>query len=125
MTIFAKGAHYAIPGMVAVKIKKLTVFQKQSFFPFIELSAAGYNVVGIDWTIDPEIARNLTGGNVTLQGNLDPCALYAPKEKLKEMTVAMVKRFAKKNYIANLGHGIYPDMDPDNVQVFIDAVHSV
>lgn len=56
-TIFAKGAHYALE----------------------ELSASGYDVVGLDWTIDPQLARKRVGDNVTVQGNLDPCALYAPK----------------------------------------------
>ena len=55
--IFAKGAHYAIP----------------------ELSESGYEVVGLDWTIEPQEARKLCKSNVVLQGNLDPCAMYAPK----------------------------------------------
>ncbi|KAK6633184.1 hypothetical protein RUM44_003785 [Polyplax serrata] len=103
LIIFAKGAHYAIS----------------------ELSKLGYNAVGIDWTITPERARRETGGCVTLQGNLDPCALYAPKEQLIAMTKEMLQKFGKKNYIANLGHGIYPDVDPENVAIFVDSVHSV
>lgn len=103
MVIFAKGAHYALK----------------------ELSESGYDVVSIDWTITPEEARKIVNPNVTIQGNLDPCALYAPAENLKKITENMVSTFGKKRYIANLGHGIYPDMDPENVKVFIDAVHSL
>lgn len=102
MVIFAKGAHFALK----------------------ELSESGYEVVSIDWTVSPEEARKVMNPNVTLQGNLDPCALYAVPESLKKVTEKMVSTFGKKRYIANLGHGIYPDMDPDNVEVFIDAVHS-
>ncbi|XKL60259.1 hypothetical protein PGB90_001275 [Kerria lacca] len=102
MVIFAKGAHYALK----------------------ELSEAGYEVVSIDWTINPEEARKLMNSNITVQGNLDPCALYASSDTLREITKNMVQNFGKTRYIANLGHGIYPDMNPDNVKIFIDTVHS-
>ena len=71
------------------------------------------------------IARKAVGPNVTLQGNLDPCALYLPLDEL-EMTVGeMVKKFGQERWIANLGHGIYPDMDPDHMKTFVDAVHKL
>nr|BAN21087.1 uroporphyrinogen decarboxylase [Riptortus pedestris] len=102
MTIFAKGAHYSLE----------------------ELAQSGYEVVGIDWTVDPSLARLKVGSNVTLQGNLDPCALYADNEQLAQRTHQMVDKFGKQRYIANLGHGIYPDMDPAKVEVFLKAIHS-
>lgn len=102
MTIFAKGAHYALE----------------------DLALSGYDVIGIDWTVDPIEARKLVGPSITLQGNLDPCALYAPSQSLQELTSEMTKKFGNKRYIANLGHGIYPDMNPENVKVFIDTVHN-
>jgi len=101
MTVFAKGAHYALQ----------------------ELAESGYDVVGLDWTIDPEEARQKVGSSVTLQGNLDPCALYASEAELRQRTKEMLKKFGKKRYIANLGHGIYPDMKPDHVATLISAVH--
>jgi uroporphyrinogen decarboxylase len=67
--------------------------------------------------------RRLAGPNITLQGNLDPCALYAGQEELRRLTKAMLERFGTQRYIANLGHGIYPDMDPEHLATFIDAVH--
>lgn len=100
MTIFAKGAHYALD----------------------QLSKTNYDIVGLDWTIKPSFARSKVQ-NKTLQGNLDPCALYAPKEELRKLGTQMAKEFGKRRYIANLGHGIYPDMDPEHVQVLIDAIH--
>lgn len=102
MTVFAKGAHYALK----------------------ELSDSEYDVIGIDWTIDPVEARKQVGPNKTLQGNLDPCALYGSKESIKKRTEEMVKKFGKGRHIANLGHGIYPDVDPEHLKVFIDSVHS-
>ncbi|XP_054268085.1 uroporphyrinogen decarboxylase [Macrosteles quadrilineatus] len=103
MTVFAKGAHYAIK----------------------ELANSPYDVVGLDWTVDPEIARKQVGLNITLQGNLDPCALYAPTEEISKMAQAMVEKFGKQRYIANLGHGIYPDVNPDHLKAFIDAIHQI
>lgn len=103
MTIFAKGAHYALQ----------------------DLAKSGYDVIGLDWTIDPEEARQKVGSGITLQGNLDPCALYAPEADLRKYAKEMVKKFGKSRYIANLGHGIYPDMKPDHVATLIDAVHEV
>ncbi|XP_064415820.1 uroporphyrinogen decarboxylase isoform X1 [Latimeria chalumnae] len=102
MIIFAKDAHYALE----------------------ELSESGYEVVGLDWTIHPGVARERTGNRVTLQGNMDPCALYAPKEKISEIVRKMVTEFGVQRYIANLGHGMYPDMDPEHVAAFVEAVHT-
>ncbi|GLH08228.1 Uroporphyrinogen decarboxylase [Gryllus bimaculatus] len=102
MTIFAKGAHYAL----------------------LEISKCGYDVMGIDWTVNPEEARNIVGPSITLQGNLDPCALYAPDNALQSLTREMLNKFGTDRYIANLGHGIYPDMEPEKVKVFIDSVHA-
>lgn len=101
MVVFAKGGHYAV--------KKLSTF--------------GYDVIGLDWTIDPADARKVVGSNITLQGNLDPCQLYGPPEQIKIIVKKMVSKFTKQRYIANLGHGIYPDVDPDHLKHMIDAVH--
>lgn len=99
--IFAKGAHYALASLAALR----------------------YDVVGLDWTVDPIEARSRVGANITLQGNFDPCGLYASPEKLDPMVKEMVEKFGRKGWIANLGHGIYPDTDPDHVEAFISAVH--
>lgn len=102
MIVFAKDAHYAIE----------------------DLSQSGYEVVGLDWTVSPKVAREKAGNSITLQGNMDPCALYAPKEKIGEIVKKMIDDFGTQHYIANLGHGLYPDMDPDHVGAFVEAVHN-
>jgi len=101
----------------------MCVFPKGGHFALEKLSQSGYDIIGIDWTVSPEDARAKVGPNITVQGNMDPCALYAPKERLAEIAKEMVQRFGKKGYIANLGHGIYPDMDPEHLAAFIDAIH--
>lgn len=65
------------------------------------------------------------GPKITLQGNLDPCALYSSPEALKTAVKEMVKQFGRERWIANLGHGIYPDMEPDQVRLLVDTIHSL
>ena len=92
----------------------------------IEQLAKGENyfdVISVDWTIEPKFARSLVGDDITLQGNLDPCALYSNSANLDQLVKEMIAKFGKEKHIANLGHGIYPDMDPESVKVFVDAVH--
>lgn len=101
----------------------MVVFAKDVHFALEDLSNSGYEVVGIDWTIKPTHARRLVGSQVTLQGNLDPCALYATKEELKHAVKDMVTKFGTQRYIANLGHGVIRDTDPESVRTFVDSVH--
>ena len=89
------------------------------------LASTDYDVIGLDWTMDPSEAREKCGSK-TLQGNLDPCALYASKADLEAQVETMAKKFgSKKNWIANLGHGIYPDMDPESMTTFVNAIHKL
>jgi len=66
--------------------------------------------------------RKLVGSGKTLQGNLDPCVLYADYKTIEEKTKEMLKQFEGHSHIANLGHGVYPDMTPDAVRCFIETV---
>ncbi|MPC27674.1 Uroporphyrinogen decarboxylase [Portunus trituberculatus] len=109
------------------------VFPKGGHYTLKDLASLKYEVIGIDWTVDPILARELVGPNKVLQGNLDPCALYGDKKLLrclldvpqKSIDTAvkeMVQKFGRHRYIANLGHGMYPDMDPDHLAAFVQAV---
>ncbi|TSO25254.1 Uroporphyrinogen decarboxylase [Bagarius yarrelli] len=102
----------------------MIVFAKDGHYALEDLSQSHYEVVGLDWTIDPRAARQRTGGAVSLQGNMDPCALYAPKESISDIVKKMVEAFGTRGYIANLGHGLYPDMNPESVGAFVEAVHT-
>jgi uroporphyrinogen decarboxylase len=103
----------------------MVIFAKDGHFVLEELAQSHYEVISLDWTIKPKQARRICGESITLQGNLDPCALYANKDELTRITKDMLQKFGYKNYIANLGHGIYPDMDPENVKHFVDQVHKI
>ncbi|KAL2301824.1 hypothetical protein Nmel_011223 [Mimus melanotis] len=187
----------------ALPLVPMIIFAKDAHYALRDLAHAGYEVIGLDWTIRPQEARaqvsgqdprpgSLTsssalshprpghccfkggdnwatmlqllkavlrgpgcpvvgaegtwlhsasvlhpathllppcrsaqiGKDVTLQGNLDPCALYAPKEKIGELVKKMLESFGTQRYIANLGHGLYPDMNPEHVGAFVEAVHA-
>jgi len=62
-----------------------TIFAKDGHYALEEISQSHYEVIGLDWTIDPKIARKVCGESLTLQGNLDPCALYADKVSNREL----------------------------------------
>ena len=101
----------------------MTLFSKGAMHSLTEQAQTGYDVIGLDWTIDPEEARKLVGPNVTLQGNLDPQDMYKPPEELRELVLTMVRKFGKHRYIANLGHGITPQTPVESMSVLVKAVH--
>lgn len=98
------------------------VFGKGCWFALKEMSVSGAAALGVDWTCSPQNARNLTGGNITLQGNFDPARLLSPPAEIKRMVTQMINDFGKDKYIANLGHGILPNIPIENAKAFIDAV---
>ena len=100
----------------------VTVFAKGAFFALADLAACGAQTVGIDWNTPPQMARALCGPAVTLQGNLDPAVLLGPDAYVVTQTRAMLADFGPQRYIANLGHGVYPETDPDRVRTFIRTV---
>eukprot|EP00116_Pleurobrachia_bachei_P010158 sb/3470420/ len=100
----------------------MIIFAKGASHSISKLSYLGFDVVAIDWLVDPKVVRDFC--HITVQGNLDPCALYSSKSELKEMVKTMVEDFGVRGYIANLGHGIYPDMDPDSVKTLVDTIEN-
>lgn len=100
----------------------LTVFAKDAFFARKDLSNLKCNTIGLDWTMSISESRELIGWGKTLQGNMDPCLLYADKEIIKKETIKMLNAFGPKRHIANLGHGLYPDTEKDKVKFFVDTI---
>ncbi|MCR9064657.1 MAG: uroporphyrinogen decarboxylase [Cytophagales bacterium] len=107
----------------AIQETPVTVFAKGAYFAREEIGQLGCQVVGLDWNMSISESRKLIP-NKTLQGNLDPCVLYGSFNEIERNTKAMLTAFGKQRYIANLGHGVYPDTNPDNVKCFIDTVKS-
>ena len=106
----------------AVNEVPVTLFAKGAYNSVEELSKMDCNTIGVDWNMRIEELRNIVGETRTLQGNLDPCALYATHDEVERLTNNMLDSFKSKRHIVNLGHGVYPDMDPEKVKTFIKAV---
>jgi len=97
-------------------------FGKGCWFALQDMAKSNASALGVDWTITPQNARYLSGGNITLQGNFDPARLLSPPAEIKKMVTKMINDFGKDKYIVNLGHGILPNIPLDNAKAFIDAV---
>ena len=83
----------------------------------------GADVIGVDWQTDAaEARRRLSRRGVALQGNLDPTWLYAPPEEIRRRTRAMLEAFGGAGHIANLGHGILPDVPVEHAAAFVRTV---
>ncbi|XP_005187707.1 uroporphyrinogen decarboxylase [Musca domestica] len=106
-----------------IPLVPMTIFAKGAGHSLAEQATFGYDVISLDWTVDPEEARKQVGPNITLQGNLDPQDLYKTPEEIRELATTMVRKFGKTRYIANLGHGITPQTPIVSMEVFVDAVH--
>lgn len=101
----------------------VTVFAKGAWFALDEMDDLNCNTIGLDWNMDPNHVKTLT--SKTLQGNLDPCALYGSFEEIERETKKMLDSFGDHPHIANLGHGVYPDTDPEKVKCFINSVRKL
>ena len=89
-----------------------------------DMADTGCDALGVDWTTDLARARKLTGDRVALQGNLDPAILKQSPEAVEQGVADVLASYGKgPGHVFNLGHGITPDVDPDNVGVLTEAVH--
>lgn len=98
------------------------LFPKGSWYALPDISNSAASGVGIDWCIRPEQAREWTGNRITIQGNFDPARLLAPVPEIRRSVKAMIDAFGPQRYIANLGHGITPNVPVDHARAFVDAV---
>ena len=95
--------------------------------PWLEdIAASGCDAVGVDWTVDLGDARRRVGAKVALQGNLDPAALYAAPERIRQQTAQVLADYgAGPGHVFNLGHGIQPGVDPERVRVLVEAAQQL
>jgi len=98
------------------------IFAKGAWYAIKDLVDTGCNAIGVDWVLTPKQARNLAGSDVTLQGNFDPSWLFAPHKEIERLTIKMIDEFGKDKYIANLGHGILPNVPVENAKTFINTI---
>jgi uroporphyrinogen decarboxylase len=90
------------------------------------MAETGCDGLGLDWTINIGEARARVGDKVALQGNMDPCVLYASPEVIRQQVADILASYGKgSGHVFNLGHGIHQHINPDNVAVLVDAVHEL
>ena len=90
------------------------------------MAQSGCDALGVDWTVDLDDVRHRVGDQVALQGNLDPCVLYASPARIREEVARVLAAFgAGSGHVFNLGHGIHPNIDPDHASAMIGAVHEL
>jgi uroporphyrinogen decarboxylase len=87
------------------------------------MGEAGADVVGVDWRTPMELAIPLVGDRV-VQGNLDPTLVFAPTDVMTRRAAEIVEAGrAAKGHIFNLGHGVIPSTNPDQLQRLTEFVH--
>lgn len=90
------------------------------------IAATGCDAVGLDWTVDIHHARQRIGNTVALQGNMDPNMLYASPDRITREVATILDQYGDgSGHVFNLGHGIHPGIDPENVRTLVDAVHEL
>lgn len=107
----------------ALKDEVLTIiFAKGAWHSLQTMASTGAAGLGIDWCISPQMARQFAGGNISLQGNFDPAKLLSPIPVIQNEVKEMLQGFGKGRYVANLGHGILPNVPVDHARAFVNAV---
>ncbi len=119
--IFAQPYLVQIADAVSADVPVI-LFPKGSWYALEDLSKSSAAGLGLDWSVTPTLARQLTGNNITLQGNFDPSKLLAPIPQIKKEVKEMIDGFGTRRYVANLGHGILPNVPVDHARAFVDAV---
>ncbi|MBI4710634.1 MAG: uroporphyrinogen decarboxylase [Nitrospirae bacterium] len=128
---------YALPYVKEIikNLRKWQIQEKKQPVPIIyfvgecagvleDIKDSGADVAGIDWRISIDAAIKRLGSKISVQGNLDPCALFLPKEKIQERVKdVLTKAKGARGHIFNLGHGILPETPVESAVAVVEAVH--
>lgn len=107
--------------VLATKVPVI-VFGKGCWYALPTMSQSKASALGVDWTITPQKAREFSGEAITLQGNFDPAKLLSTPKNIYSEAQQMIRDFGVQRYIANLGHGILPNVPLENAEAFIRAI---
>ena len=99
----------------------IILFAKDAEWCYPNFQDEGVKGFGISWGCTPENARFLAG-NKTVQGNYDPSKLMSKPDIITKEATEMIGRFGTHRFIANLGHGILPNVPVDNARAFVEAI---
>ena len=103
----------------------ITLFSKNGGKHLTEIANTGCDGVGIDWTVELADVQKQIGKKVAIQGNLDPAVMYGTPEIVEREVQKVLRQFeGDTGHIFNLGHGITPDVNPENMTALVEAVHN-
>ena len=104
----------------------IILFTKGAGALLADMVGTGCDALGVDWTTDLSTARTYVDDQVALQGNLDPATLQESPEQIRQGVAEVLASYGSgPGHVFNLGHGITPDIDPDNVTILVDAVREL
>jgi uroporphyrinogen decarboxylase len=102
------------------------IFTKGGGAWLAEMAKTQCDALGVDWTTDLATARRAVGDSKALQGNLDPSALYGSSESIRELVGRVLESYGRgTGHVFNLGHGIHPNVPPENAAAMVAAVHEL
>ncbi len=103
----------------------VTLFTKNGGQHLAAMAETGCDALGVDWTVNLSDARARVQDKVALQGNMDPCLLYASPEDITRAAQQIMDSYGPgPGHVFNLGHGIHPDVPPEHVAALVEAVHA-
>jgi uroporphyrinogen decarboxylase len=116
------GLHKEIDGVRVPSI----VFTKGGGLWLESLAGCGADALGLDWSVDIGCARARVGGQVALQGNLDPSVLLTDPETVRHEAKQVLEDYGQgTGHVFNLGHGVSQFTPPENVAALVETVHEV
>ncbi|OIZ94188.1 uroporphyrinogen decarboxylase [Candidatus Rickettsiella isopodorum] len=119
---------------IVTNVKRVTTREKVPIVLFTKggnlwlekIAKSGCDAIGLDWTIDIGLARQRLNNKVALQGNMDPAVLFANPENIRNEVMSILQSYGSgSGHVFNLGHGISQFTSPENVKIFVDAVHQL
>ncbi|MEL7532025.1 MAG: uroporphyrinogen decarboxylase [Bacteroidota bacterium] len=108
----------------AIEDAPVILYAKGCSYALADLANTNAAALGIDWQTNPQFARSAAGANISLQGNFDPSRLLSPISEIERLAKEMIQGFGPQNYIANLGHGILPNIPVDHAKAFVNTIKS-
>lgn len=104
----------------------IILFTKGGSLWLEKIALSGCDAIGLDWTIDIGLARKRLNNKVALQGNMDPAVLFASPERIRQDVRNILQSYGSgSGHVFNLGHGVSQFTSPENVKIFVDAVHEL
>jgi uroporphyrinogen decarboxylase len=104
----------------------IILFTKNGGLWLQQIIDSGADAIGLDWTMDIGVAQDLVKDKVALQGNMDPSILYSSSDQIRKEVHKILTSYGQPTgHIFNLGHGIYPDVPVENVEILVDSVHDI